>query len=127
MYASEMKNARRNPYPYRVKQVNLTFFKDYTGLKYYPDYRPGCKKGDPTITMTVAYKYSPDRSVYYKLRHTDEWIILPKRAVKEPKLRIRPLHEGTLSLDACKLSDLLGQLDVLPRDTHAFYKSIKVK
>jgi hypothetical protein len=44
MYAFEMKNARCKSYPYQVKQVNHTFFKDYTGLKYYPDYRPGCKR-----------------------------------------------------------------------------------
>ena len=77
--------------------------------------------------MTVAYKYSPHRSVYNKLRHTNERTILPKWAMQVPKLQILTLHKETLRLDACKLNDLTGFLDVLPQDTHAFYKGIKAK
>ncbi|CAH0727304.1 unnamed protein product, partial [Brenthis ino] len=41
--------------------------------------RPGKKKGDPVVVDIKGLKYLSDGSIFYRLRHVDEWSVLPQR------------------------------------------------
>jgi hypothetical protein len=78
-YASEIRLARKNSFPYRVIQADHDFLSDFSDLKYFPDYHPASRKGHPIVNEVVAYKYTPGMLVDYKLCHGDEWEVLQKK------------------------------------------------
>jgi len=79
--------AARRDHPYEVKQVDHTFFRDFSKLNYLSSIRPGSSAGDPQIVDLRCLQYLPDGSVSYKINYTDQWRPLPlTKTEKEKKL-----------------------------------------
>ena len=77
----------RRDHPYEVKQVDHTFFRDFSKLNYLSSIRPGSSAGDPQIVDLRCLQYLPDGSVSYKINYTDQWRPLPlTKTEKEKKL-----------------------------------------
>ncbi|CAG9792677.1 unnamed protein product [Diatraea saccharalis] len=67
---------------YVVKSMDYDFFLNYVDLdSNFKSIRHGRKKGDPVVVNIRGLKYLPDGSVLYKLRHIDEWTMIPQRRV----------------------------------------------
>lgn len=76
------KNARKNPFPYRVKFLNWEFFKDFSKSQnmMYDSIRPGRKSGDPVVTDMRWLKY--DGEIRYPLDYLTQLQPLPIRPEK---------------------------------------------
>lgn len=124
-YVARMKQARpRNPYD--VKSIHKDFFLNYEELESnFKSIRPGKKKGDPVVVDIRGLKYLTDGSVFYKLRHNDEWAILPQRRAA-PRETIMPnrLYQLPLKITESKHKHLQELKIVIGKDYHPFYDSI---
>ena len=81
-YVTACQEARAKPKPYNVCYLEHSYFKDFRGVQIYNSIRPGSKVGDPTVTDIRALRYSPDGSIHYKLRFSEDWTLLPHRRSK---------------------------------------------
>ena len=75
-------NVTRSDHPSEVKQVDHTFFRDFSKLIYLSSPRPGSSAGDPQVVDLRCLQYFPDGSVSYKINYTDQWRPLPQRRRK---------------------------------------------
>lgn len=127
-----MKNARRNPFPYVVKYLEQSFFKNYEGtLKAIKSIRPGKKVGDPCVTDLRAIKYT-NSAVQYKLRFRDEWKDLPLRVKVESIQAKAPndiplLYSERLQIAKAKFYDLQDLKKSIPKDYHSFHDQLPWK
>lgn len=74
-----------------------------------------------------ALWYQPTGFVSYKLRHSDEWVILPNRKSShhmKPIAVLPKLFSSRRRIKAAKWDDLQSLKSVLPRDVHAFYDNL---
>ena len=69
--------AARRDLPYAVKQVDHTFFRDFSKLNCLSSIRPGSSAGDPQIVDLQCLQYLPDGSMSCKISYTDQWRPLP--------------------------------------------------
>ena len=75
----KIKSLRTKPFPYRVKYLHHGFFKDFTHMCNLNSIRPRRKAGDPTVTDLRFIRYTPDKTISFKLNHTNEpFTPLPK-------------------------------------------------
>lgn len=122
------KNARKNPFPYRVKFVDWKFFKDFSNPNYmvYDSIRPGKKSGDPVVTDLRWLQYDFCGEIKYALDFSTELQPLPIR----PKTTIRtgqinnvllPLNSGPVKIPKDKWKDLQDIKPVLPHDCQNYY------
>jgi len=120
------KNARKNPFPYRVKFVNWQFFRDFSksNLMIYDTIRPGKKSGDPVVTDLRWLQYNSSGQIKFALDFFTELQPLPIR----PKTNIRtgtiifpPLNSGPVKIPKDKWKDLQDIKPVLPHDCHNYY------
>ncbi len=121
MYIDAIQEARKQK-PYAVKEVDHTFFKDYTGLQYCASIRPGIKPGDPQVHDIRALKYD-ENGISYKLDMDDEWSLLPRR------LRFgytdKDIGDKTqCKIKARKFKDLQDLKKVMPKEYHPYYDSL---
>lgn len=72
-YEQICRTARKKPCPYNVVYVTHNFFKNFNEVLIYPNIRPGKKAGDPQVSDLRQLKYTPERKIYYKLNHSDQW------------------------------------------------------
>ncbi|CAH4034442.1 unnamed protein product [Pieris brassicae] len=63
----------------QTSPVVFTFFKKYSSQPYFSSIRPGNKVGDPQVTDIRCLKYEPDGSIKFKLSHSEEYQLLPRR------------------------------------------------
>ena len=84
-YIDVITDARRD-HPYEVKQVEHTFFRDFSKLNYLSSIRPDSSAGDPQIVDLRCLQYLPDGSVSYKINYTDQWRPLPHADGERTKL-----------------------------------------
>ena len=82
-YIDVITAARRDHDPYEVKQVDHTFFRDFSKLNYLSSIRPGSSAWDPQVVDLRCLQYLPDGSVSYKINYTDQWRPLPQRQRKK--------------------------------------------
>ena len=62
-YIDIIKNARENPFPYKVRFDDLlphTFFLNYEAHQDIRSIRPGSETSDPTVTDVRQLRYTPD-------------------------------------------------------------------
>ncbi|CAG4955076.1 unnamed protein product [Parnassius apollo] len=105
-YVARMQQARpRNPYD--VKSIHYDFFLNYEELESnFKSIRPGKKKGDPVVVDIRGLKYLSDGSVLCKLRHPDEWTILPQRRASRGSLLPQQLYQQPLKITESKYKHL---------------------
>lgn len=116
----------RKKLPYHVKYLEHSFFKDFTKVKYYSSIRPGNKKGDPVVTDIVALKYTPTPQIFFKLRHSSEWELLPQR-IKNGDFEVPRLYNQRLEVTEQKFSHLQDLKRFVPADCRGFYENLPHK
>lgn len=128
-YFEVCKTARIKPQPYKVEQLDHTFFKRYNDLKLLTSIRPGTKKGDPLVTDLRCIQYKPDCTIQVKLNHQDQYLDLPRRnkGNKKPSdcsVERPPLFNSRLPIDLVKFNHLQELKFVIPKDIHYFYDNL---
>lgn len=119
-YIRITKEARINPFPYEVVELDYTFFKDYTKNAKYASIRPGRKPGDPTVTDIKCLLYDKG-SIKYKLDYNDEFKDLPIRQ-KNCKYSIpTQLHLERIPIKKQKWEHLQQLKEMIPSDCRSFY------
>lgn len=125
-YISRMREARPKQ-PYNVQHVDYTFFKNYEDDVCLDSIRPGKKAGDPTVNDIRALLYK-NGSIFYKLRHPDEWKLLPQRLRSyNPTLNAAQLYNEPRKIDKNKYDSLQSLKPYMHRDYHTFYDSLHYK
>ncbi|XP_050514864.1 uncharacterized protein LOC126890077 [Diabrotica virgifera virgifera] len=126
-YAEVCVGARKNPKPYNVSYLTHEFFKSFASLQFYKSIRPGKAIGDAKVTDIRALQYKQG-NLYFKLRFTDEWQLLPQRCDK--RVSVKPieslpnLHENQLKISSRKFKDLQQLKSTLPVDYRDYYDNV---
>nr|CAH7749724.1 unnamed protein product [Callosobruchus chinensis] len=131
-YVAICRNAHRNPRPYTIYYLEHGFFKNFSKLTFVKSLRPGKKVGDPQVTDIRALRYSPDGSIAYKLRHSEEYQELsfnriPKNTRQQlfcPFGELPTLYNAPLPVKKEKYSHLQFLKSSLLADYHLFYDTL---
>ncbi len=130
-YIRFSQNARKKPFPYVIRKMTFSDFKDYTVKKYqrYSSIRPGKVVEDPLVTDLRALQYLPDGVIQYKLDFDSDWEVLPQRPKKvvEGKRVWPPMYKEELKIDDRKWGHLQELKKILPIEYHSFYDNLKKK
>lgn len=120
-YISRMNQARPSQ-PYIVNYLDYKFFKNYENVPgNFSSIRPGQKSGDATVNNIRGLLFK-EGNVQYKIRHTDDWKILPqKKAQVLQQSEPDPLYEGPLKIEKSKYNSLQSLKRFMHRDFHTFY------
>lgn len=128
-YISICRSARKNPKPYNVNYLDYTYFKNFSCLKLVKSIRPGFKTGDPTVTNLRALKYDLDGTVYYKIRHNENYKMLPVRLNQKQNymsiINLPDLYKSSLKIKKDKFDNLMILKRSLEVDYHHFYDNLK--
>lgn len=128
-YVNLLKTARKNPRPYDVQYLNHAYFKNFSKINFFNSIRPGRKTGDPTVQDIRALKYNSDGSIEYKIRHSDEFQILPVRFNRKcsivPMEQLPRLYQGKLKIKREKFEHLQSLKSTMEPDYHLFYDSLE--
>ncbi|CAG4981288.1 unnamed protein product [Parnassius apollo] len=126
-YVGVCLGARIHPKPYNVSYLSHDFFKSFGSLQYYKSIRPGKATGDAKVTDIRALQYKKG-NIYFKLRFTDEWQLLPQRCdrnITPTAIESLPdLHENRLKIKNRKFKDLQELKYTIPVDYRDFYDNI---
>lgn len=123
-YVEVCLTARQNPKPYSVKYLSHDFFNDFSNLRYVNAIRPGKKVGDPTVQDIRALRYNPGGSIDYKLRHPDEWKILPVRMNTSVNTEVSKLYSERLKIKKQKYDHLQEIKTSLDKDYQSYYDAL---
>lgn len=124
-YIAHMRSARPK-HPYNIKVLDYSFFQNFekltTNIK---SLRPGKKSGDPHVTDIRALEYRPDGNIFFKLRHTEPYSMLPQRKIKTNEVQ-QPtqLYKRPISISESKWKCLQDLKHVIEKDHHSFYDNI---
>lgn len=127
-YITRMRQARPKQ-PYDIRVIHYDFFKDYEKLTTnYQSIRPGKRKGDPTVNDVRGFLYSSTGEVYFKLRHPQDYIMLPQRR-HIPQVYPEPatLYDSPLVITKSKFDQLQELKPFIDRDYHPFYDCLKFR
>ena len=124
----KIESARTKLFPYRVKYLHQDFFKDLTHVCNLTSIRPERTAGDPTVTDLRNIRYTPDKTISFKLNHTNEpYMPLPKGRsqsswdkIKEPQ----QLYSSSQKIKKEKYQHLQSLKAVIPADDHPFYDNL---
>jgi len=112
----------RTSHPYEVKYLDYTFFKDFSGVKYYQSIRPGNKVGDPQVTNIKSLRYTPEGRLLFKLEMDDDWEQLPRRSRRDIDCQDPvPMYTEPRKIKSTKYKHLQETKSVIPPDYHSFY------
>lgn len=109
--------------PYVVHHLEYKFFKNYERTCQLDSIRPGKKAGDPVVTDIRELLYK-DGDIFFKLRHPDEWKILPQRRLRII-LKLTALYNTPRKIDKTKYDSLQSLKNYMHRDHHYFYDNLK--
>ena len=135
-YIDIIKNARENPFPYKVRFDDLlphTFFLNYEAHQDIRSIRPGSKTSDPTVTDVRQLRYTPDGSISYKLTYdiNDNFQELPaiRRLVKpsDPEYdhpNYLQLYQQPIPLTYQKWKHLQELKCTIPNFFHSYYDEL---
>ncbi|CAH1980784.1 unnamed protein product [Acanthoscelides obtectus] len=126
-YAYHCKKARKNPKPYEVMYLDHSFFRSFKKVEAIRSIRPGKKLGEPKVTDIRGLKYTPAGDIYYKLRMSDEWELLPQRKSQVDIIawtELDHLYKDNIPISARKYSDLQEIKCTIPADYHHFYNNL---
>lgn len=133
-YVEVCKSARIHPFPYKVTELDHTFFKNFDILKTLSSIRPGKKAGDPVVNDIRCLRHSPDGiSIKYKLSFSDrDYTAFPQRTRRSTTERstevlyqdLPQLYSSKQKISREKFNDLQKMKPQIPRDLHSFYDNI---
>lgn len=128
-YIRICRDARMNPSPFNVKYLTFDFFKNFSSLKTLASIRPGRKVGDPVVTDLRAIKYSPDGNVFYKICHSQDYVLLEQRRARtNPVFKsikdLPNLHSKPVPIKKEKWDHLQKLKESIPNDFHFFYDNL---
>lgn len=127
-YIGICKAARKKPMPYDVTYLTHDFFKKFNNIEFCKSIRPGRIKGDAKVTDIRALKYTPNREIFFKLRFTTLWKILPQRIdqkiVALKWCNLEQLYQNRIPIKRKKYEDLQYLKLTLPKDHHQFYDDL---
>lgn len=128
-YITVCRNAK-NENPYIVKYLSFDYFKNFSAINAFRSIRPGYKVGDPKVTDIKILKYTPDGTIYFKLKYDDDepFSKLNQRQTvprdyKSPEV-LRPLYSKPLKINKTKYEHLQQLKQYLPKDVHSFYDNL---
>ena len=125
-YVDFIKEARLGT-PYEIQYIDHTFFKDFSGLNYYPSIRPGSGPGSAVVTDVRILKYLPEGMLQFKVHYSDNIFSDIPRArstrSRDPDATdtVPRLYESSIPIKKTKYQHLQQLKSVLPRDYHSFY------
>ena len=125
-YVDFIKEARLGT-PYEIQYIDHTFFKDFSGLNYYPSIRPGSGPGSAVVTDVRILKYLPEGTLQFKVHYSDNIFSDIPRArstrSRDPDAAdtVPRLYESSIPIKKTKYQHLQQLKSVLPRDYHSFY------
>ncbi|KAJ8895760.1 hypothetical protein PR048_001098 [Dryococelus australis] len=123
-YVYACRRARKNSRPYVVKYVNHEYFKQFDQHHMYTTNRPGRKAGEPTVTDWRALRWN----IFYKLRFSENWTILPDRMKRNQSAmafeKFPRLHKVRLKVKKLKFEHLQSLKETMEADFHSFYNNI---
>lgn len=126
-YVSRMRQARPKK-PYKIRNVDFTFFKNFDVLKTnLPSLRPGKKSGDPVVIDICQLQYLADGTIKYKLHHTAEFEPLPQRRKLSLSVEPTSLYSAPLPITQSKFDQLQELKQFIERDHHPFYDNLSTK
>lgn len=127
-YVKRMRQARPKQ-PYDIRVLHFDFFKDYEHLATnFQSIRPGKKKGDPTVNNVRAFLYKPTGEVCFKLRHPQDYVLLPQRRhLPQENPAPFPLYNSLIEITQSKFNQLQQLKPFIDRDYHPFYDCLKYK
>ena len=67
-----MESARTKSFPYLFKYLHHDLFKDFTHVCNLSSICPGRTVGDPAVTDLRCIRHTPDKTISFKLSHTNE-------------------------------------------------------
>lgn len=106
----------------------MIFFKKFNNIEFCKSIRPGRTKGDAKVTDIRALKYTPNREIFFKLRFTTLWKILPQRidqkVVALKWCNLEQLYQNRIPIKRKKYEDLQYLKLTLPKDHHKFYDDL---
>lgn len=126
-YITRVRQARPQK-PYDVKSIHHDFFLNFEEMESnLKSIRPGKKKGDPVVVDIRGLKYLSDGSIFYRLRHVDEWSILPQRRNNQRNGLVspKPLYRSSLKITESKFKHLQELKMVIDQDYHPFYNALQ--
>lgn len=85
-YVYLARTARKLPKRLCCQIFTTWFFKNSSELNFVNSIQPGFKVGDPTVQDIRALKYDSDGSIKFKVRHSDDFKVLPIRLNKKAKM-----------------------------------------
>lgn len=122
-YISRMHQARPQQ-PFIIHHLDYTFFSNFQDLpNNFQSIRPGKKAGDPVVTDIRGLLYK-NGTVSYKLRHTDNWTVLPQRRKKFNTESPIKLYDAPLKIEKPKFNALQSLKSCMHKDNHTFYDSL---
>ncbi|CAG4936700.1 unnamed protein product [Parnassius apollo] len=123
-YIPIIQSARQRPRPYETIYCSSDDFYAFQAV-YYKSIRPGNKIGDPCVNDVVAFQYTPNGIIHYKLRFQDEWAELPVRPKRLESLPDHPkLYTGPIPIEASKYTHLQELKELIPQDYRQFYENL---
>lgn len=128
-YALYAKEARKQPFPYRSRYLDFSFFTDYSKKENmtYDSIRPGKRAGDPKVQDLRALKYNPNGTIEFKVNFDDDYSLLPVRPNKTVSAVFLCLHNARLKIKKSKWDHLQELKAHIPCDCHDYYDNIPYK
>ncbi|KAK5640008.1 hypothetical protein RI129_010819 [Pyrocoelia pectoralis] len=132
-YVNVFLKSRQNPSPFTVKYLTFDFFKNFNSLRFLTSIRPGRKIGDPTVTDLRALKYDKEGQLFYKIRHTDAYVLLEQRRNTRNNINkenssdynsLPNLYSKPPSIKKEKCEHLQKLKESIPQDFHSFYDNL---
>lgn len=122
-YINRMGKARSTQ-PYTINHLEYRFFKNYEAVpSNYNSIRPGKKAGDPTVTDIRVLLYK-NGDTMYKLRHTENWTLLPQRRKSDLYESPKALYAEPRKIEKSKFENLQALKPFMHRDYHYFYDNL---
>ncbi|KAF4517660.1 hypothetical protein B566_EDAN002892 [Ephemera danica] len=110
---------------YEVDLLDYTVFKDFCGVKYYSQIRPGHGAGDPTVGDIIALRYTPNGKMYFKMEgFTSPWSEMPHQLPNPTCFIKERLYESRIPIKASKYKDLQFLKKFIPKKHHHFYDTL---
>ena len=115
----DVKTAARRDHPCEVKQVDHTFFRNFSKLNYLNSIHPGSSARDPQVVDLQCLQYLPDGSVSYKINCTNQWRPLPQRwrKNKADDNTSTKMYKAPMRIMSTKWQHLQQLKKVLPTDS----------
>lgn len=135
-YISRMRIARKKQ-PYNIKVIDYSFFKNFDAVCSLKSLIPGKKASDKVVTNICKLLYTKEGEIFYKTSFGNDWAILHEQNkiikrtrasiqnVHIPEQELNQLYNAPLPISSSKYNDLQSLKQVIEKDHHPFYDSLK--